>query len=178
MEAKRVRFEAQVLPHLDAMYRFAVGLTRSPDDAQDIVQEAILRAFRAFESFRGEEPKPWLLTIVRNCFLTARADHRRHVSVPILDDDVGDSTPVPIAPFTDPEIATIRADHERLLGNLLSKLSVEHREVLILRDVEDLSYREIATVANLAIGTVMSRLARARVALKELWCADHGDPTT
>jgi RNA polymerase sigma factor (sigma-70 family) len=178
MDGKRARFEAQVLPHLDAAYRLAMGLTRLAADAEDLVQEAVVRAYRGFDALRANEARPWLLTIVRNCYLTARSQQQRRVFVPLPDDEEGDTGEAPIAASPGPEAATITADRERALGRSLARLSEEHREILILREIEDMSYREIAAVTRLPIGTVMSRLARARLALKELWLADHRDETS
>jgi len=175
MDGKRARFEAQVLPHLDAAYRLAVGLTRLAADAEDLVQEAVVRAYRGFDALRANEARPWLLTIVRNCYLTARSQQQRRALVPLPDDEEGDISEAMIATGPGPEAATITADEGRALGHSLARLSGEHREILIFREIEDMSYREISTVTGLPIGTVMSRLARARVALKELWLADHRD---
>ena len=149
MSDRRARFEAQALPHLDAAYNLARWLARPPLDADDIVQDAMLRAFRAFDSFRGDNVKPWLLSIVRNCFLTAAGQSRRTRTVPIEPDgesETGD--PALVADAPDPEA------------------------VLVLREMEDLSYREIAQITGSPIGTVMSRLARARGMLKERWLSD------
>jgi RNA polymerase sigma factor (sigma-70 family) len=174
MDDKRGRFEALVLPHLDAAYRFARWLSRSPADADDAVQEAMLRAFRAFDSMRGSDAKAWLLTIVRNCHATALKQQQRRTSMPLpADDDVQDSEAM-TATTPDPESAAIDHDDARTLDRLMAGLSAEHREILVLREIEELDYREIATVTNLPIGTVMSRLARARAALKSRWLQDTG----
>ena len=168
MDDRRRRFEALVLPHLDAAYRFARWLSRS-GDADDIVQEAILRAFRGFDALRGSDVKAWLLTIVKNCHLTALQQQRRHASVPLPEEhDVQDGRAM-IATTPDPESASIRRDEKRTLDRLMSGLPEEHREVLVLRELEEMDYREIAAVTNVPIGTVMSRLARARAALKTRW---------
>ncbi len=167
MDDKRRRFEAQALPHLDAAYNLARWLARSPADADDIVQDAMLRAFRAFDGFRGEEPKAWLLAIVRNCCITAVTQRRRRSHQPLPDDDDGGAATIDPAP--DPELAAIRADEGRKLDAVLRELADEYREILVLRELEDMSYREIAAVIEAPIGTVMSRLARARAALKEKW---------
>jgi RNA polymerase sigma-70 factor, ECF subfamily len=158
----RERFEAQVMPHLDAAHRFARWLSGSAADAEDVVQEAFLRAFRAFASLRGGDVKAWLLTIVRNCHASAVRERRRVATAPLPE-----AADLP-APQTvpGPEGASIGADEQRLLGRLIAALPAEHREVLLLREVEELSYREIAQVAQVPIGTVMSRLARARAALR------------
>lgn len=157
------------MPHLDAAYRFARWLSHSPGDAEDVVQEAVLRAFRGFDALRGTDVRAWLLAIVRNCHWTALKQRQRRAFVPLPDeDDVRDGHALTAA-APDPESASIHRDDERTLHRLISALREEHREVLVLREIEDMEYREIATVANIPIGTVMSRLARARAALKALW---------
>jgi len=168
MDDKQRRFEAAALPHLDAAYNLARWLTRSSADADDIVQEAMLRAFRGFEGFRGTDAKPWLLTIVRNVFLSAIPRKRRGDEP--LPEDSEDGALLDGAP--DPEHAAIGADHGRKLDRIISCLSEEFREVLILREMEDMSYRDIAIATGAPIGTVMSRLARARALVKEKWLKD------
>lgn len=159
MDDRRQRFEAQALPHLDAAYNLARWLSRSPADADDIVQDAMLRAFRAFDGFRGGDARAWLLTIVRNCWRSAGAASKRrgHTS---LEEDLA-------APESSPEEMAIRTGARRKLDMLIAELPAEFREVLILREMEDMSYREIAAVTGAPIGTVMSRLARARTMLRE-----------
>lgn len=169
MEDRRDRFEAQVLPHLDAAHRFARWLSRSPADADDLVQEAVLRAFRGFDALRGSDVKAWLLTIVKNCHLTALKQQQRRGFVPLPEEhDVQDGHAM-IATTPDPEGSSIRRDEARTLDQLMSALPEDQREVLVLREIEEMDYREIATVTNVPIGTVMSRLARARAALKTRW---------
>ncbi|HEX4860243.1 MAG TPA: sigma-70 family RNA polymerase sigma factor [Rhizomicrobium sp.] len=165
MDDRRRQFEAQALPHLDAAYNLARWLSRSPSDAEDIVQDAMLRAFRAFDGFRGGDIKPWLLAIVRNCWRTASAARSRRGHVP-LPEERGDAL---ISDTPDPEEAAAEASDGRRLNGVIALLPDEFREVLILREMEDLSYREIADVTGVPIGTVMSRLARARAMLKEKW---------
>ncbi len=172
MDDKRGRFESQVLPHLDAAHRFARWLSRSPDDADDVVQEAILRAFRGFDGLRGSDVKAWLLAIVRNCHSTAHAQRQRNTFVPLPEEHDAQDGHAMTATTPDPESVTIRLDHERMLERWLSELREEHREVLVLREFEDMNYREIATVTNVPIGTVMSRLARARAELKRVGTAE------
>ncbi len=169
MDDKRGRFEAEVLPHLDTAYRFARWLSHSPGDADDVVQEAMLRAFRGFDTLRGSDVKAWLLAIVRNCHATALKQQQRRAFVPLPEEHDPRDGYAMIAATPDPESASIRRDDARSLERLLSALPEEHREVLVLREIEDLDYRAIATVANVPIGTVMSRLARARGALKARW---------
>lgn len=155
------------MPHLDAAHRFACWLTRRQGDAEDIVQEAFLRAFRHFDKLRGDDAKAWLLAIVRNCYASALKDRLRRAAEPlpaadelVLPAETPDEAP-------GPEQASIGADEQRLLERLIATLPEEHREVLVLRELEDMSYREIAAVTAVPIGTVMSRLARARSALRE-----------
>ena len=172
MDDKRGRFEAEVLPHLDAAYRFARWLSPSPGDADDLVQEAILRAFRGFDTLRGSNVKAWLLAIVRNCHSTALKQQQRRAFVPLPEEHDPQDGYAMIATTPDPESASIRRDDARALERLMSALPEEHREVLVLREIEDLDYRAIAAVTNVPIGTVMSRLARARAALKARWLTE------
>jgi RNA polymerase sigma-70 factor (ECF subfamily) len=178
MNDRRRRFEEQALPHLDAAYNLARWLSRSAADADDIVQDAMLRAFRAFDSLRGDDVKPWLLAIVRNSYLTAmRARRERgHLQLPgdgDTDEGAGSASPVD---DDGPEAATIRAEEAHNLDTVIATLPTEFREVLVLREMHDLSYSEIATVTAVPIGTVMSRLARARAALKRRWLEGCGGP--
>lgn len=173
MDDKRGRFEAQVLPHLDAAYRYARWLARSANDADDVLQEATLRAYRSFGDLRGADGKAWLLTIVRNCHLTASRQRQRRNLVPLPEDDDKQGSEM-LSPTPDPETAAIHRDDERTLQRLMSALPEEHREVLVLREIEDMEYREIAAVISVPIGTVMSRLARARAALRMRWQQEAG----
>jgi RNA polymerase sigma factor (sigma-70 family) len=172
MSDKRRRFEAQALPHLDAAYNLACCLARPPVDADDIVQEAMLRAYRGFDGFRGGDTKPWLLAIVRNCFFTAVGQTRQRKNVPLPQDGqaVHDAAFIDEAP--NPELVSIRADQSRKLDEIIGLLPQEFREVLVLREMEDLSYRDIAQVTGTPIGTVMSRLARGRTLLRQTWLRD------
>jgi RNA polymerase sigma-70 factor, ECF subfamily len=174
-DEQRARFETQVLPHLDAAYRFARWLTRSPGDADDLVQEAFLRAFRAFGSLRGGDVKAWLLTIVRNCHATALRQRRATVPLPHEpDEQFGCGA---LAAPADPASASLAADEQRTLERLIAALPQEQRSVLLLRELEELSYREIAAVTGVPIGTVMSRLARARAALRVSYLEESpGEP--
>ena len=158
------------MPHLDAAYRFARWLSHTPADADDVVQDAMLRAFRGFDGLRGADAKSWLLAIVRNCHSTAHRDRQRRAFVPLPEEHDEEDGHAMVASTPDPESATMNADHARTLDRLMAELPVEHREVLVLREIEDMDYREIAAVTQVAIGTVMSRLARARAALKKRWC--------
>jgi RNA polymerase sigma factor (sigma-70 family) len=177
---RRARFEAQVLRHLDAAYRYARWLSRSATDADDVLQEATLRAYRSFEDLRGADGKAWLLSIVRNCHLTALKQRQRRNLVPLPEghDECGAEL---VANTPGPEAAAMQRDEQRTLQRLMSTLPEEHREMLILREIEDMDYREIASVTSLPIGTVMSRLARARASLRARWMEElpgdiHGMP--
>jgi len=173
MSDRRDTFEARALPHLDAAYNLARWLSRSPSDAEDIVQDAMLRAFRAFDQLRGEDVRPWLMRIVRNCWRDRRdRPHRRH-DVPLPG---GREGPELVDEGPDAEAQAMRASEGRRVRAMIAALPEAFREVLILREMEDLSYREIAEVSGIPIGTVMSRLARARALLKDQWVAEdqHG----
>jgi RNA polymerase sigma-70 factor, ECF subfamily len=158
----RQRFERAVLPHLDAAYNLARWITRNDHDAQDVVQEAVLRAFRFFEGLRGEA-KPWLLAIVRNSCLSW-LQVNRPADLSGFDDRAIEALP---SEEEGPEMQTMRAIDRRMLNEAIAALPAQFREVLVLRELEDLSYKEIARIADVPIGTVMSRLARARRLLGE-----------
>jgi RNA polymerase sigma factor (sigma-70 family) len=170
----QIRFRALMLPHLDAAYNLARYLTREGDAAQDLVQEAFVRALKGFGHYRGENAKAWLLTIVRNCFLTQKGKGpARTVS---LEDylfpgrDPGAAAPDLWDPDQETaETALIRRDDQREIRELLEALPPAFREMLVLRELEELSYKEIAAVTDTPIGTVMSRLARARQMLAAAW---------
>jgi RNA polymerase sigma-70 factor, ECF subfamily len=177
MDDKRARFEAQVLPHLDAAYRFARWLSPAPGEADDVVQEAFLRAFRGFDALRGSDAKAWLLTIVRNCHSTALRQRQRRGFVPLPEENDARDGHAMTAATPDPQDDSIRRDERRTLDRLIAALPEEHRTVLMLREIEEMDYRQIANVTNVPIGTVMSRLARSRAALKERWLQEtRGEP--
>ena len=155
------------MPHMDAAYNLARWLSRSPTDAEDIVQDAMLRAFRAFDGYRGENIRPWLLTIVRNCWRNRAIEaHRGHVPLP-MEDDRALAFDGP-----DPETQALGASEGRRLEAVIASLPEDFRTVLILREMEEMTYREIAEATGAPIGTVMSRLARARALLKDQWLAE------
>jgi RNA polymerase sigma-70 factor (ECF subfamily) len=160
-ERKR-RFEQLVLPHFDAAYNLARWLTRNDHDAQDIVQEAVLRAYRFFDGLRGEA-RPWLLTIVRNACFTWLQTNRPADTV-AFNDGIAELVP---ADDDGPEVQASRNCERRMLNATIATLPAQFCEVLILRELEDLSYKDIARIADVPIGTVMSRLARARRLLAE-----------
>jgi RNA polymerase sigma-70 factor (ECF subfamily) len=154
-------FDQAVLPHLDAAYNLARWLTRNNQDAEDITQEACLRAFKYWKGFSGRDSRSWLLAIVRNTFyswLRQRSDQ------PVLTEDGEMDGPADRTP--DPESTLIRNVDRNTLRAALEDLAVEFREAIVLREMEGLSYKEIADIAGVPIGTVMSRLARARKRLQ------------
>ncbi len=157
------RFEQTVLPHLDAGYNLARWLTRNEHDAEDVVQEATLRAFRFFDSFQGGEPRQWLLKIVRNTFYTWYEKNRNHAHTESLGDEVMDLPGNEIGP----EEVLLRESGAERLRDAIATLPPEFREVLLLREFEDYSYKEIADIVEVPIGTVMSRLSRARQHLRQ-----------
>lgn len=173
------RFAQAVLPHVDAAYNLARWLSGSAQDADDIVQEACLRAFRLFGGFRGGDGRPWLLAIVRNTWFSECARRKQAPAQPWDDavaasatDDDGTSYGV------DPAALLARVDDVRRVHAALAQLPVAYREVLVLRELEDLPYRDIAAVIDAPIGTVMSRLARARQQLARLLTEDTAPPRT
>jgi len=154
-------FNQAVLPHLDAAYNLARWLTRNDQDAEDIAQEACLRAFKYWRSFSGRDCRSWLLKIVRNTFYSWL--RQRSVQPVLTDDRQTDDTADDIP---DPENALIQNADRDMLRAALEDLAVEFREAIVLRELEGLSYKEIADIAGVPIGTVMSRLARARKRLQ------------
>jgi RNA polymerase sigma-70 factor (ECF subfamily) len=167
VEAERSRrFQQLALPHLDAAYNLARWLAGNINDAEDIVQEAFMRAFRFFDSFHGESARPWLLAIVRRTWYNEWERRASSHEVAAFDDEAeaGDDATIDgwATASSDPQALLIRDEDARLVHEALSELPVEFREMLILRELEDMSYRDIAAVTDLPIGTVMSRLSRAR----------------
>jgi RNA polymerase sigma-70 factor (ECF subfamily) len=163
-ENKTAQFEAITLPLFGAAYNLARWLVRDDRDAEDVVQEAYLRAFRFFGSYRGGDNRSWLLTIVRNtCYTWLQQNRSRELTEPIEDklDEVGIST-------ENPETILLQNMDAKLLRQALEELPIEFREILIMREMEELSYKQISSIADLPIGTVMSRLARGRKRLREL----------
>lgn len=151
-----VNFEDTFLPHLDAAYNLARWLTRDPTDADDVVQEAYMRAFRFFDSYRGGDSRAWVMKIVRNTCYSWLEKNRSHENLSELDDGLHPHDP------SDPEKILIENIDNQKLMTLIEELPAEFREVVVLRDVEGMSYKDIAAIADLPLGTVMSRLARAR----------------
>ncbi|HSE23807.1 MAG TPA: sigma-70 family RNA polymerase sigma factor [Pyrinomonadaceae bacterium] len=161
---KLTSFEEAVLPHLDAAYNLARWLTRNDADAHDVVQEAYLRAFRFFASFNGIDGRAWLLGIVRNTSYTWIQQNRSPgLSVP-LDDEIYEIESNEL----NPEALLQQTSDGKMVREALEKLPLEFREVLVLRELEEFSYKEIAQITGLPIGTVMSRLARGRKRLQQV----------
>ena len=161
---KLARFEQTILPHLDAAYNLARWLTRNQHDAEDVAQEACLRAFKFFDNFRGGDGRVWLLTIVRNTCYTWLRQNRPHETISSFDEKIH----TPDSDASNPATLALQSANDQMLRQSLEDLSTEFREIVILRDLEGLSYKEIADIAGIPLGTVMSRLARARERLKQL----------
>ncbi len=168
---RKAIFESEVLMHLNSAFTLARYLTRRGDVAEDLVQEALLRAYRSFDETRSSNVRAWLLTIVRNCFLTWKV-RSRDESAPrdfggtgaSLEQDGGEAQE-----DETPESILIRHEDDCTMRFLIEGLPNPFREVLVLRDIEDMSYREIADITGVPMGTVMSRLARARKMFAEAW---------
>jgi RNA polymerase sigma factor (sigma-70 family) len=173
-------FRRLVLAHLDGAYNLARYLTRDPDLAEDVVQEAVLRAFRGFGQFRGGSARAWLLTIVRNCCRTAQAGAGARMSLVVSESSLGEDAAGLLEQAPDPgptpeESASRRSDIDRV-RTAIEAIPEPFRETVVLRDLEDLSYAEIAEVTGVPVGTVMSRLSRGRTMLaKELLPAAKSD---
>jgi RNA polymerase sigma-70 factor (ECF subfamily) len=152
------------LPHLDAAYNLARWLTHSDHDAEDVVQEACVRALRFFSSFHGTSPRAWLLTIVRNACYTWLEQKRARGPATPLDAELHDIRSDAVTA----ETRLLREESQQSVRRAVTELPLELREVVVLRELEGLSYKEIAAIAEIPLGTVMSRLARARHRLHEL----------
>lgn len=159
---QRLLFEQTILPHLDAAYNLARWIMGNDQDAEDMVQEAYLRAYQYFVGFQGGSSRAWLLTIVRNTCYTWLRQNRAQGLVVELEDELQDDHTESINPE---KMLQLHANRQHLLA-ALEKLPTEFRELIVLRELEEMSYKEIAGVAGIPIGTVMSRLARARQQLK------------
>lgn len=166
MEKKErlARFEQVILPHLDAAYNLARWLTRNEDDAEDIVQEAYLRAFKFFDGFRGVDGHAWLLSIVRNTCYTWLQQNRAQEVTTVFDEETHSIDSETLDPAT---LVFASADHQ-ILREALNELPLVFREVVVLRELEGFSYKQIAEIAKIPTGTVMSRLMRARERLKKI----------
>jgi len=174
---KAERFRAAALPYLDDVYTFARYLLRNTADAEDAAQECYLRAFRHFDTFRGGPIKPWLLAILRNV-CRAEYAHRGALTAVVdnLDEAENKSDGLWSEAQSSPETETLQRLDGESMQRLITQLPGAFREALVLREVNDLSYREIADVTGVPVGTVMSRLARARGLLRTAWLAEEKGP--
>ena len=163
-------FERSVLPHMDAAYNLARWLTKSDATAQDLVQESFLRAFRFYDGFRGGDGKAWLLAIVRNTCFTWLQQNRPE---PAASFDEELHTP---ASDASPQAQLVQSEDRQAVRRAVEELPADYREVVVLRELEGLSYKEIAAVAGIPIGTVMSRLARARKRLQRSLAGPNAAP--
>jgi RNA polymerase sigma-70 factor (ECF subfamily) len=156
-ENKTAEFEEAVMPHLDAAFNLARWLARNDTDAEDILHEAYLRAFKFFNGFHGVNGRAWTLRIVRNTYYSWIQKNKTGEQITEFDEEIHGATE-----FGNPETVLIEQVDRQELRRMLDELPVEFREIVVLRDLEGLSYKEIANIADLPLGTVMSRLARAR----------------
>ena len=174
---KDVRFKAIVLPHLHAAFNLACWLTRNRQAAEDVAQEACLRAFKYFDSLRGEDARCWLLAIVRNTFRDRYRETQEERQSLLFDDELhGGEEPgsgVAMHAATDPETLLMYKDSERRLRQAMAGLPLEFREVLVLREMDELSYKQISDVVGIPMGTVMSRLGRGRKLLAKILAGDN-----
>jgi RNA polymerase sigma-70 factor (ECF subfamily) len=159
----QTRFEETVMAHLDAAYNLARWLARDERDAEDVVQEACLRAYKFYPGFHGGNARAWLLAIVRNTYYTWLDKNRAQATNVEFTDDTVAAVDYDLATSGDSvERLLQQEDTRRLVHRALDNIPAEFREVLVLRELEEMSYREIAAIAGIPIGTVMSRLSRAR----------------
>lgn len=179
-EQERMRtFQAAALPHLDDVYTLARYLMRNTQDAEDAVQECYLRALRHFDSYRGPAMKPWLLAILRNV-CNAEFARRSKEEVPTdytQEESLAEEMPMWQEPQASPEKMIVRRQDTATIRRLVAELPEPFREAIVLREMNNLSYREIAQVAGVPVGTVMSRLARGRAMLRAAWNAAENATT-
>jgi RNA polymerase sigma factor (sigma-70 family) len=164
------RFKQNIVPQLDAAYNFARFLSRDADAAQDIVQEAFLRAYRSFAGYRGGDARAWIFTIVRNCYHSWLMDRRRKSRLEVNPKSDSEEVILNISSDEDtPEALLVRKAESQAVRFILNMMPRALREILVLRELEQLSYRQISDIIALPIGTVMSRLARARKVFGDAW---------
>jgi RNA polymerase sigma factor (sigma-70 family) len=173
---KARRFREAALPHLDDVFALARYLMRNAADAEDAAQECYLRALRHFDSYRGPAMKPWLLAILRNvCNGEFARRGKRETSIDFSEDEpASEQAPMWQEPLASPETALLRQHDDHTIRRLVAALPHPFREAIALREVNELSYQEIAEVAGVPLGTVMSRLARARAMLRSAWNVAEG----
>jgi RNA polymerase sigma-70 factor (ECF subfamily) len=174
---RALRFREAALPHLDEAYTLARHLLRDPTDAEDAVQECYLRALKHFDGYRGPAMKPWLFAILRN---VCRAEYGRRASSPTgaIEDlpESAEQAPLWNEAQETPQAEMLRTRDAATIRRLVAALADPFRETLVLREINDLSYREIAAAVGVPVGTVMSRLARARAMLRSAWMAEQEQP--
>jgi RNA polymerase sigma-70 factor (ECF subfamily) len=169
------RFRDAALPYLDDLYTLARYFMRNSADAEDAVQECYLRALRHFDSYRGPAMKPWLLAILRNvCNAEFARRGKQEMPADQTEEDEEATSPMWQEPQSSPETALLRQQDGDTIRRLVAALPHQFREAIVLREINDLSYHEIAEVAGVPVGTVMSRLARARSMLRSAWNAAEG----
>jgi RNA polymerase sigma-70 factor, ECF subfamily len=157
---ERTRYEQLVLPHLDAAFNLSRWILRSRADAEDVAQEAVLRSYRFFRGFHGGDARAWLLQIVRNTCYSWLEKNRPAEEMTVFDEEVH------VPANATPESLAIATNNRERLTRALESLPARHREIIVLRELEECSYKEIATIASIPIGTVMSALSRARHQLR------------
>jgi len=172
-EVSHQDFEQAIFPNLDAAYNYARWLTRDDHNAEDVVQESCLRAFKFFAGFRGGNARAWLLAIVRNTYYSSLEKNRPEALNVVLDEDTLAEEGYDLEALLAGESGSVErsleaADSRRIVNRALEQLPRQYREVIVLRELEEMSYKQIANIANIPIGTVMSRLARARKLLHQL----------
>jgi RNA polymerase sigma-70 factor (ECF subfamily) len=173
-DEERARFERVILPHLDAAYNLARWLTRNDHDAEDVVQEACLRARQFFGGFRGSDGRAWMLKVVRNTCYTWLERNRPRTPAIAFDDEKHSAAD----PGASPLGLALRSENVQMLRQAIEQLPPEYREVIVLRELEGFSYKEIAGIAAIPPGTVMSRLARARERLQQALAGHANEETT
>jgi RNA polymerase sigma-70 factor, ECF subfamily len=173
------RFRDAALPYLDDVYALARYFMRNPADAEDAVQECYLRALRHFDSYRGPAMKPWLLAILKNvCYAEFGRRGKQETPADLADSDSVGEDPMWQEPQSTPEAIVLRRQDDATVRRLVEALPGPFREAIVLREINNLSYQEIAEVAGVPVGTVMSRLARARAMLRAAWNAANGAAQT
>jgi len=168
------RFEEQILVHLDSAYNLARWITRDADTAKDAVQNGCLRAFRAFDRMQGLNARSWFLAVIRNSCFDLLREHRSHASEEEYDDDLHGGAVAPGGgDAVTPEEIVAQAADAAWLRSCIEALPRQYREVIVLRELEELSYKEISAIVDIPIGTVMSRIARARDLLQQRMLVAH-----
>ena len=180
MTDRKARFDATVMPHLNAGYNLARWLLKNDADAQDVVQDSLLRAFRFFDGLKGDDARPWLLGIVRNTAFTWLREQGKYADhVEFNDDRDSDaSDPAFVAGSNNPEQFLLRKIDAQRLNDAIENLPAIYREVIVLRELEDMAYEQIAAIAAMPVGTVMSRLSRARAILRKTLTETNKEPTS